>query len=55
VLAFYADNELRLLTIFAWVAALPVLGFVVYLVWRTFGPKRRHRKRRSRMSRYLRE
>ena len=55
MLAYRTDNELIVLTIFAWVVAVPVLGFVVYLVWRRFGPKRRHRKRRSRMSRYLGE
>lgn len=55
MLAYRAENELVLLTLFAWVAALPVLGFVIYLLWRKFGPKRRHRKRRSRMRRYLGE
>lgn len=53
MLAYRTDNELVLLTILAWVAALPVLGFVGYLLWRRFGPRRRHRKRRSRMRRYL--
>ena len=54
MLAYRTDNELMVLTIFAWIAALPVLGFVIYLLWRKLGPSKR-RKRRSRMSRYLKE
>jgi cbb3-type cytochrome oxidase subunit 3 len=52
---FRSDNDLQVLTLFAWVLALPVLGFIAYLLWRKFGPRRRHRRHRSRMNRYLRE
>jgi len=54
-MAFRSDNELQALTLFAWIAATPVVCFVVYLLWRKFGPHRRHRRRRSRMKRYLGE
>jgi len=54
-MAFRSENELQALTVFAWIVALPAIGFVVYLLWRKFGPRRRHRRRHSRMSRYLRE
>ena len=53
--AFRSDNELVALTILAWVAALPVLIFVVYLLFRKLGPRKRHRKRSSRMRRYMGE
>ncbi len=53
--AYQYDNELILPTVLACLAAVPVLGFVVYLLWRKFTRKRHHRRQRSRMSRYLRE
>jgi len=53
--AFRSDNELQVLTVFAWIAALPAIGFVIYLLWRKFGPHRRRRRHRSRMQRYLRQ
>jgi hypothetical protein len=54
-MAFRSDNELQALTLLAWVAATPAVFFVVYLLWRKFGPRRRHRRHRSRTKRYLRE
>jgi len=54
-MAFKSDNELQALTLFAWIAAAPAVLFVAYLIWRQFGPRRRHRRRRSRMRRYLGE
>jgi hypothetical protein len=52
-MAFRSDNELQALTLFAWVAATPAVCFVAYLLWRKFGPRKRHRRHRSRMKRYL--
>ena len=50
-MAFKSDHELRVLTLFAWVVAAPVLCFVAYLLWRKFGPRRLHRRHRSRLRR----
>ena len=55
ILAFRSENELIALTVLAWVAALPVLIFVIYLLFRKLGPRKRRRKRSSRMRRYLGE
>ena len=52
-MAFRSDNELQALTLFAWVAALPAVCFVGYLLWRSLGRRRRHRRHRSRMQRYI--
>jgi hypothetical protein len=54
-MAFKSENELRVLTLLAWIVAAPALGFVAYLLWRKFGPRRRHRRHRSRTRRYLHE
>jgi hypothetical protein len=50
---FKLDNELPALTLFAWIVATPAVCFVAYLIWRKFGPRRRHRRHSSRMRRYL--
>ena len=52
-MAFKSDNELQALTLFAWVVATPAVCFVVYLLWRKIGPRRRHRRYSSRMRRYI--
>jgi hypothetical protein len=52
---FRSDNELQALTVFVWIVATPAVCFVAYLLWRKFGPRRRHRRHRSRTQRYLRE
>jgi hypothetical protein len=50
---FNPELNARLLTLLAWVAAVPVIAFMAYLLWRKFGPRRRHRRRGSRLRRYL--
>ena len=52
-MTFKSDNELQALTLVAWIAATPALCFVAYLLWRTLGPRRRHRRHDSRLRRYL--
>jgi hypothetical protein len=47
-MAFIPENDLQALTVFAWLAATPAVGFVAYLLWRKFGPRRRHRHGRHR-------
>jgi hypothetical protein len=52
-MAFKSDNELQALTVLAWIAATPAVCFVAYLLWRKFGPRRRHRRHGGRMKRYI--
>lgn len=40
-------------TLVVCVVAAACLAFVLFLAWRQFGPKRRHRRHRSRTRRYL--
>jgi hypothetical protein len=54
-MAFKSDNELRALTLLAWIAAAPAVCFAAYLLWRKLGLRRRHRRHSSRMRRYLGE
>jgi len=54
-MAFKPDNELQALAVFAWIVAVPAACFVAYLLWRKFGPSRRHRRHGSRLRRYLGE
>jgi hypothetical protein len=52
-MAYHTDNDLKILAVFAWFLAVPVLLFVLYLIWRQFRPGRRHRRHRGRSRRYL--
>ncbi|HVM49986.1 MAG TPA: hypothetical protein VMU04_18295 [Candidatus Acidoferrum sp.] len=47
------DEEMKALTVLVWILAVPVVFFVGYLLWRKFGPNRRHRRHGSRLRRYL--
>ena len=49
------EVQVQLLTMLVWFLAIPAVCFVVYLLWRKFGPSRRHRRHSSRLRRYLGE
>ncbi|MGO9202427.1 MAG: hypothetical protein ACLQM8_18025 [Limisphaerales bacterium] len=46
-------NLERFVTFLACALAAVCLVFIGYLIWRRFGPSHRHRKRRSRLRRYV--